>query len=122
MGLNDNEGIRHIEGKQRLASFLTGLGHFVELEKEIQTPELLEEFNHDYVQPDLLVDGILCVYIDGEEHKRKGVRRKDMRKDKCLLSRGYSIARESKDDTLKQPLIELLENITAQVVRGPFYI
>ena len=119
--LNDNEGLPHKAGKQRLDDFLTGLGHNVVQEVAIPTPELVEEFDHDFIQVDLLVDDVLCIYIDGDEHKGKGVRRKDIRKDECILRRGYAIARKSTDDALKEPLAEILEDITAQIIRGPFY-
>jgi hypothetical protein len=125
MKLNEQEGERHKQAKERIAEIQRNLGHLVAIEEPIKSPELKEEFGHDFIQVDLLItfsDGnMLVIYIDGENHQGKGTRAKDKRKDEYLITKGFMVARLSTEDAITQPRDIILEDITYQAIAGPLY-
>jgi len=112
-------GPNHVKACERIGSWFEGHGHKVEYEWVIETPEL-STFNTTFIIPDLFIDDKLLVYIDDEGHDGQ-TRVKDRRKDTHALEKGYKVARIWQYDALKQPIDLLIDDINAQVLRGPFY-
>jgi very-short-patch-repair endonuclease len=113
-----NEGNdKHIAAKLRIAGIL---GHGVQNEYRIETPDLEQELGITCYQFDLLL-GILIIEIDGEDHKGKGKRNNDKRRDHYLKSKGYIVVRLNTEGALTESPILILTEIIYQIAKGTVY-
>ena len=108
---------KHVAAKQRVGEII---GHGVQYEVELRTPDLEEELGISCFQFDIL-DGILIVEIDGDDHKGKIHRQNDKRRDCYTKSKGYITARLPEEEALKFEPLLLARQIIYQVAHGPVY-
>lgn len=104
---NFKYGNGHISPSESAAMrALDGLGF--EYNASIKTPRDYVDENHEPVprsyKPDFVNrECMLCVEIDGPNHKRPHIAAKDAKKERCLIYMGYRIIRFTNEYVLNNP-------------------